>query len=129
MDRYQAKKEFNRIKSVSIAVKGGWRLYSSGPGIYINQMISNVFGIRLYHQDLILDPVIPKKLDGLVLTYHFNQKPIENHYHYGKEDVMLNQVHVPFEFVEQKYRHPGILISNRMISQIKEPIRLDVWFS
>ncbi|HCB66609.1 MAG TPA: cellobiose phosphorylase, partial [Acholeplasmataceae bacterium] len=60
MDRYQAKKEFNRIKSGSIAVKGGWRLYSSGPGIYINQMISNVFGIRQYHQDLVLDPVIPK---------------------------------------------------------------------
>jgi len=128
-DRYQAKKEFSRIKSGSIAVKGGWRLYSSGPGIYINQMITNVFGIRLYHKDLVIDPVLPKKLDGMVLNYHFNHKPIEIHYHYGKEDVMLNQVHIPFEILEQKYRHPGILIGNHILNQIKEPIRLDVWFN
>ena len=27
-------------------VKGGWRVYSSGPGIFINQLISNVLGLR-----------------------------------------------------------------------------------
>jgi len=35
----------------------------------------------------------------------------------------------PFEIVEQKYRHSGILISNHLLSQITEPIRLDVWFN
>src|SRR5690554_5594966 len=45
LDRYEAKENFNLVKSGQVEVKAGWRLYSSGPGIYIHQMISHVFGI------------------------------------------------------------------------------------
>ncbi|KRL96993.1 hypothetical protein [Liquorilactobacillus satsumensis] len=34
-DRYQAQQEFSELKHGTIPVKGGWRLYSSGPGIYV----------------------------------------------------------------------------------------------
>ncbi|KRN30013.1 cellobiose phosphorylase [Liquorilactobacillus mali] len=34
-DRYQAQQNFEELKKGKIPVKGGWRLYSSGPGIYI----------------------------------------------------------------------------------------------
>ena len=33
-DRYQASDEWARVKADSIAVDGGWRIYSSGPGLY-----------------------------------------------------------------------------------------------
>lgn len=34
-DRYAAATDFAKLKTGEIAVKGGWRLYSSGPGIYV----------------------------------------------------------------------------------------------
>ncbi|WP_164508165.1 amylo-alpha-1,6-glucosidase [Lapidilactobacillus wuchangensis] len=44
-DRYQAQTEFDRLKSQTIPVKGGWRLYSSGPGIYIGSILNDIFSI------------------------------------------------------------------------------------
>ena len=74
LDRYEAKENFNLVKSGQVEVKAGWRLYSSGPGIYIHQMISHVFGIRYTHNRLILDPVLPDKLKGVeVLVRQFNK--------------------------------------------------------
>src|SRR5690606_11461681 len=34
--RYEAQEEFSKLKDGSVPVKGGWRIYSSGPGIYMN---------------------------------------------------------------------------------------------
>ncbi|MCH4057977.1 MAG: cellobiose phosphorylase [Lactobacillaceae bacterium] len=42
-DRYQAQNEFASVKKQTVAVKGGWRLYSSGPGIYIGSLLNDVF--------------------------------------------------------------------------------------
>ena len=34
-DRYQAEADFGKLRTGTVKVKGGWRLYSSGPGIYV----------------------------------------------------------------------------------------------
>lgn len=67
-DRYEAKREFEKVRKGLIPVKAGWRMYSSGPGIYLNQMVSNVLGFKQYHQGLWIDPALPSNLDGLKLT-------------------------------------------------------------
>ena len=38
-DRYQASAEWARVKADKIAVDGGWRIYSSGPGLTTNMLI------------------------------------------------------------------------------------------
>ena len=43
-DRYQASDEWARVKAGTIAVDGGWRIYSSGPGLTTNMLIRHVFG-------------------------------------------------------------------------------------
>lgn len=128
-DRYEAKKEFHRIRSGSISVKGGWRLYSSGPGIYLNQLITNVLGIRLQHDDFVIDPILPKRLDGLVVHTKFKGVPVELHYHYGKDQCLLDGHPMPYRVVDQKYRHASIIIDGRMISSSMKPVRLDVYFT
>ena len=45
-DRYQASGEWARVRTNSIAVDGGWRVYSSGPGLYANMLIRHAFGLR-----------------------------------------------------------------------------------
>ena len=45
-DRYRASKEWARVREGAIAVDGGWRIYSSGPGLYTNVLIRHALGRR-----------------------------------------------------------------------------------
>ncbi|KRM79607.1 cyclic beta 1-2 glucan ligase [Lapidilactobacillus dextrinicus DSM 20335] len=46
LDRYQASNDFTKLKTQEVGVKGGWRLYSSGPGIFIGTLISSILQIH-----------------------------------------------------------------------------------
>ena len=54
--------EWPRVKAGSIPVDGGWRIYSSGPGLYTNLLLSHAFGIRRRFGERIVDPVLPPSL-------------------------------------------------------------------
>lgn len=58
---------FDRLKEGSITVKGGWRLYSSGPGIYLHQLLSKILGIQLLADGLRIQPAVGAALAGLEL--------------------------------------------------------------
>ncbi|HEV7283661.1 MAG TPA: cellobiose phosphorylase, partial [Kaistia sp.] len=45
-DRYKASAEWSRVRDGSIAVDGGWRVYSSGPGLYTQIFIRHILGMR-----------------------------------------------------------------------------------
>ena len=45
-DRYRASAEWPRVKAAEVAVDGGWRIYSSGPGLYANLLVTYALGIR-----------------------------------------------------------------------------------
>jgi cellobiose phosphorylase len=45
-DRYEACAEWDRAKTGDVAVDGGWRIYSSGPGIYVALVIQQALGAR-----------------------------------------------------------------------------------
>ncbi|HVU36221.1 MAG TPA: hypothetical protein VHE61_22475 [Opitutaceae bacterium] len=64
-DRYEATARWPELKTGSVAVRGGWRLYSSGPGLFLHKVRACLLGVRESFDDLILDPVLPRKLDGL----------------------------------------------------------------
>ncbi len=61
-DRYQASAEWERVKAGTIAVDGGWRIYSSGPGLYTNMLLSHAFGIRRQFGQRIVKSVVPPSL-------------------------------------------------------------------
>ena len=71
LDRYEAKKDFEKVRQGKIKVKAGWRLYSSGPGIYLQTLIQQFLGIRVKHNTLMIDPQIPSSLSGLKVDFHF----------------------------------------------------------
>jgi 1,2-beta-oligoglucan phosphorylase len=64
-DRYDAEHDYGRIADGSVTLDGGWRIYSSGPGIAIGLVVGSLLGIRREKSILIVDPVIPATLDGL----------------------------------------------------------------
>jgi cellobiose phosphorylase len=66
-DRYRASAEWERVKAGTIAVDGGWRIYSSGPGLYTNVLISHALGIRRRFGELVVEPVLPRRLGRVTL--------------------------------------------------------------
>lgn len=110
--RYEAAENFEKLRDGSAPVKGGWRIYSSGPGIYMNQLISNALGIRREAQDLVIDPVLPEEKDGLEFTFNIDGKPVTFIYHYkGEASVKINGQDVNAVHVSNRYRDGGYRIS------------------
>jgi cellobiose phosphorylase len=68
-DRYQASNEWARVKADSIAVDGGWRVYSSGPGLYANMLIRHAFGLRRWFGKRMVAPGLRKSRRDLSLEW------------------------------------------------------------
>lgn len=111
-DRYEAKRDFEKVRRGEIPVKAGWRMYSSGPGIYLNQMVSNVLGFKQYHKGLWIDPSLPSSLDGLVLNYHMGHYPLSVSYKFGDEVIVkVNHQTVSVKPMHNAYREAGVWIT------------------
>jgi 1,2-beta-oligoglucan phosphorylase len=102
-----------------VGVRGGWRVYSSGPGIWINQVISNVLGVRTSFDDVVLDPVLPRRADGLTFDFEYEGRPVRYLYHVGGDgfsprEVRINGRPMPGDrYADNPYRSGGMLISKR----------------
>jgi cellobiose phosphorylase len=71
-DRYAASNDWQRVKAGQIGVDGGWRIYSSGPGIYISLLVRHVLGHRRLWGEHIVRPLLPERLQGMVLDLNFD---------------------------------------------------------
>jgi len=45
-DRYEASAKWELAKAGEIAVEGGWRIFSSGPGVYLSLVVQHALGLR-----------------------------------------------------------------------------------
>ena len=110
-DRYIANNSINKIKTQDVKVKGGWRLYSSGPGIYLFELIGNFLGIKHFQNRIYLDPVLPRSFDGLALTMTIDGTSCLIRYHvHGKNlvKVTINGKEVGQPEFLNRYRRSGI---------------------
>jgi 1,2-beta-oligoglucan phosphorylase len=64
-DRYEAQRDYEKLHRGEVAVRAGWRIYSSGPGIYTGLVVRSLFGLRRYFDRLEFDPVLPPEFDGV----------------------------------------------------------------
>ena len=66
-DRYQASSEYARVAAGTVALDGGWRVYSSGAGIALALIVRHFLGVTCQSERLLVDPVIPTSLSGLAV--------------------------------------------------------------
>ncbi len=83
-DRYAASADYDKLREGRIPVDGGWRIYSSGPGIYSNLVIRHLLGIRRKFEFMEFDPVLPRELHDMTceltsagkrICYRFSAAP------------------------------------------------------
>lgn len=117
-NRYEAMEKFDLLRTGGVVVKGGWRIYSSGPGIYLNQLISNVLGVRVSKAGLELDPILPEYLDGMKFRYAYLGKNIEITYHLKSKDqkVIINDEVVTTR-KDNVYREGAFIIPKNLITE------------
>lgn len=115
-NRYEADKRYEDVKLGDVKLKGGWRIYSSGPGIYIGLIIRSLLGLRTEFGKVILDPVIPKGLDGFSAKIVYNGFPLtlkflvkENVFHPKK--CIINGKTARFSYADNRYRRGGAVMS------------------
>jgi cellobiose phosphorylase len=118
--RYEAQEQFDKLRKGTVQVKGGWRIYSSGPGIYMNQLISNCLGIRQEAGDLVIDPVLqPQKFDRLSFEYKFMNHPVTFVYHLNQESncIVINGEVAESKSLSNRYRQGGFRVSRQVLEQ------------
>ena len=108
-DRYEAGKRYDDVARGQVALDGGWRIYSSGPGIMIGLVVGHWLGIRQEKSTLIVDPVLPTRLDGLRATLTVAQHEVELLLHigargHGPAQIHLNDRPLPFTRSANPYR-------------------------
>jgi len=115
MNRYEADRLYNEILAGNITLRGGWRVYSSGPGIYIGIIMSRLLGLRLEWGNVIIDPVIPDSLDGLTASLRFMNQMVTFRYrvrdgNFGPKVVNINGTEIDLKYEECRYRRGGAVI-------------------
>jgi cellobiose phosphorylase len=76
-DRYVADAEWPRVKAGTIPVDGGWRIYSSGPGLYVNLLLTHAFGIRRRFGQRSVAAVLPSSLGGIGVEMNVDGRNVQ----------------------------------------------------
>ena len=135
-DRYEAARRMDELKEGRVGVLAGWRMYSSGPGIYIGLVINCLFGIRRSYGRVVIDPVLPKSMNGVELCLDWNGKRVRWIYHvsnqsFGPARVMVNGAPMDdYQRMQQPYRRGGLGINatlfNTMLNQEQNVVEINL---
>ncbi|MBL9204603.1 MAG: hypothetical protein JNN01_05935 [Opitutaceae bacterium] len=113
-DRTEATARWPELRLGKVSVRGGWRLYSSGPGLFLRTVRAEMLGLRESFGHVIVDPVLPESLDGLTATARLCDCPVEVRYRVsgeggGARRVTVNGVDcVPEGREDNPYRPGGL---------------------
>ena len=108
-DRYEAFDSYDTVKKGKVPLDGGWRVYSSGAGICVRLIMQNFLGLRWEMSRLVIDPVMPQALDGLLVKLELAGRPFEVTYCImaagcGPTKVTLNGADLAFIRQANPYR-------------------------
>jgi len=117
--RYEADEKYTDVLSGKMRVDGGWRVYSSGPGIYVSLIIKKLIGFRAFNDYIVVDPVLTNEMDNLKASFKFKGFNLNWTFkvksgNYTPKSVIVNGMNVPFDTEDNPYRTGGALIPMKM---------------
>jgi len=95
-------------------------LYSSGPGLYFGLVLRQLFGLRELANAWIFDPVLPKPLDGIVLTWELFEQSVQIVYHIkhacsGAQSIQCGGVALEATREMNPYRQGGLIVEKSVL--------------
>jgi cellobiose phosphorylase len=113
--RYEADEHYDEVVGGARRLEGGWRVYSSGPGIYVALVVSRLLGLRIEFGKLVIDPVLARSLDGLEAVLRFRGRPVTFVYRvegpgFGPRRLTVNGKPALFDYEENGYRQGGAVL-------------------
>ena len=122
-DRYEAAAHYGDVRDGTVPLEGGWRVYSSGPGIFLRLVVESLLGVRRRGDLLEIDPVLAPALDGLQATVPLSGIPVEVTFRVGRRGVgpvgvALNGVEVATTSLSNPYRAAGVAIEMARVDEL-----------
>lgn len=114
-DRYDAEDRYRGIFDASVPLEGGWRVYSSGPALFLQLLVQCLLGLRPRAGELELDPVLDPELDGLVAQVRLagelrTVRFVVGARGHGVASVRVGGTEVATTPLANPYREPGVSI-------------------
>jgi len=120
-DRYDAARHYGEVMQGRVPLEGGWRVYSSGPGIFLRLVVECLLGVRRRGEGLEIDPVLAPVLDRLEATVPIDGVPLDltfrvGHRGVGPVAVALNGVTLATTPLSNPYRPAGVAIDMALMT-------------
>ena len=126
-DRLEAAARWPELRAGRVPVRAGWRLYSSGPGLYLNKVRACLLGLRESFGDVVFDPVLPRSLDGLQADSHLLGRPVRLTYrvrtaNHSPSMITVNgHVLSPLTREPNPYRDGGVRVAGSVLANLLQP--------
>ncbi|MBA3020921.1 hypothetical protein [Propionicimonas sp.] len=115
LDRYDAAQRYPDLMAGRVPLEGGWRVYSSGPGLFLRIVVGCLLGLRRRGERLEVDPVLDLRLDGLTASVPLGGRLVEFRFRVradgGGVRVMTGDRLLPAVALTNPYRTPGVSVA------------------
>ncbi|MCW3158700.1 hypothetical protein OIE40_11910 [Micropruina sp. KQZ13P-5] len=123
-DRYDAAARYPASLTGQVPLEGGWRVYSSGPGLFLRLLVECLLGVNRRGAELLLDPVLDPALDGLVAEVPLDDRTLRLTYRvrgpgHGVCAVRAGGRELSLRPHPNRYRRGGVLIDR---GDLGEPV-------
>jgi cellobiose phosphorylase len=132
--RYEATERFDLLRLGGVTVHGGWRVYSSGGGIFVGLLTRCLLGLRTDYGRLVIDPVLPACLDGLEYRGPMLGQDIHVRYHVQRRShtpwrIQADGQDLPFTLdTSNPYRDGGAIVEPDIVDDVMHNHKLiDIW--
>jgi CRISPR-associated protein Csx3 len=127
LDREDFALRYQQVLSGSTGLEGGWRIYSSGPGVLVRIITHSLLGIQRRGTVALIDPVLPERLDGLTAEIPLAGGVLRVRYRVGEQghgptEVRLAGRVLPATRAENPYRCGGLVVD---LADLAEALRPD----
>jgi 1,2-beta-oligoglucan phosphorylase len=125
-NRLEALTRWPELRAGRVPVHGGWRLYSSGPGLWLHKIRACLLGLRESFDDVVFDPVLPRCLDGLSAHTHLLGHPVRLAFAVRRgtsspRAVRVNGHVLTGALEANPYRLGGLRVDAAMVSSLLRP--------
>jgi len=118
-DRAKAAERYADVMAGRVPLEGGWRIYSSGPGLFLRLVVENLLGVRQRGDAVELDPVLAPALDGLHARVPVAGRLLDLTFHgwgAGVARVLVAGSQVSTEPLANPYRAGGVRVSLEVLT-------------